>query len=225
MLMSFLPDLAVNTPLWLILLTIGVNALVGSLRAFDDEKHSWDIVGVSVFAILMGLGGGFIRDILIGNTPVESLRTPWPLLTVLIMIVTALLFGRFVSKLTIVVSFLNAVAMGLFALTGSAYALREGLPVLAAIFVGVVSSVGGGVLVSVVKDEVPGILVSSAPNALIALLVSIVYVSVDMHDSAFASLAAILTAVVVSVVSNALGVRTRKATNVSALLPTRSKDT
>ena len=224
MLMGFLPDLAVNTPLWLMLVTVGVNALVGSLRAFDDEKHSWDIVGVSVFAILMGLGGGFVRDILIGNTPVESLRTPWPLLTVLIMIVTALLFGRFVSKLTIVVSFLNAVALGLFALTGSAYALREGLPVLAAIFVGVVSSVGGGVLVSVVKDEVPGILVSSAPNALIALLVSIVYVSVDMLNSAFASLAAILTAVVVSAASNALGVRTRKATNVSALLPTRSKD-
>ena len=224
MLMGFLPDLAVNTPLWLMLVTVGVNALVGSLRAFDDEKHSWDIVGVSVFAILMGLGGGFVRDILIGNTPVESLRTPWPLLTVLIMIVTALLFGRFVSKLTIVVSFLNAVALGLFALTGSAYALREGLPVLAAIFVGVVSSVGGGVLVSVVKDEVPGILVSSAPNALIALLVSIVYVSVDMLNSAFASLAAIFTAVVVSAASNALGVRTRKATNVSALLPTRSKD-
>ena len=222
--MGFLPDLAINTPLWLMLVTVGVNALVGSLRAFDDEKHSWDIVGVSVFAILMGLGGGFVRDILIGNTPVESLRTPWPLLTVLIMIVTALLFGRFVSKLTIVVSFLNAVALGLFALTGSAYALREGLPVLAAIFVGVVSSVGGGVLVSVVKDEVPGILVSSAPNALIALLVSIVYVSVDMLNSAFASLAAILTAVVVSAASNALGVRTRKATNVSALLPTRSKD-
>ena len=222
--MGFLPDLAVNTPLWLMLVTVGVNALVGSLRAFDDEKHSWDIVGVSVFAILMGLGGGFVRDILIGNTPVESLRTPWPLLIVLIMIVTALLFGRFVSKLTIVVSFLNAVALGLFALTGSAYALREGLPVLAAIFVGVVSSVGGGVLVSVVKDEVPGILVSSAPNALIALLVSIVYVSVDMLNSAFASLAAILTAVVVSAASNALGVRTRKATNVSALLPTRSKD-
>lgn len=225
MLMSFLPDLATNTPLWLTLLTVGVNALVGSLRAFGDEKHIWDIVGVSVFAVLMGLGGGFVRDILIGNTPVESLRTPWPLLTVLVMIVTSLLFGRFVSRLTALVSFLNALALGLFALTGSAYALREGLPILAAIFIGAVSSVGGGVLVSVVKDEVPGILVSSAPNALIAVLVSIVYVSVDVLDSAFASLASIVTAVVVSVVVDALGVRTRKATDVSALLPTRSKDT
>lgn len=223
--MGFLPDLAVNTPLWLTLLTVGVNALVGSLRAFGDEKHSWDIVGVSVFAVLMGLGGGFVRDILIGNTPVESLRTPWPLLTVLVMIVTSLLFGRFVSRLTALVSFLNALALGLFALTGSAYALREGLPILAAIFIGVVSGVGGGVLVSVVKDEVPGILVSSAPNALIAVLVSIVYVSVDVLDSAFASLASIVTAVVVSVVSDVLGVRTRKATDVSALLPTRFKDT
>lgn len=223
--MGFIPDLATNTPLWLTLLTVGINALVGSLRAFGDEKNSWDIVGVSVFAVLMGLGGGFARDLLIGNTPVESLRTPWPLLTVVAMIITALLFGRFVSKLTVVVSFLNAVALGLFALTGAAYALREGLPVLAAIFIGVVSSVGGGVLVSVVKDEVPGILVASAPNALVAVLVSVVYVSVDVFDSAFAALASIVAAVVVSVVSDALGVRTRKATDVSALLPTRLKDT
>ena len=42
--------------------------------------------GVSVFALLMGLGGGFIRDMLLGNLPAASLRDPWSLATVLVAI-------------------------------------------------------------------------------------------------------------------------------------------
>lgn len=65
--MNFLPDLATSTPLWLAMTTVGVNAIVGALRAsIDDERH-WDIVGLSTFGVLMGLGGGFIRDLLVGN--------------------------------------------------------------------------------------------------------------------------------------------------------------
>ena len=94
---EILPDLATQTPLWLALLTVGVNAIVGALRASSDDEHHWDIVGLSTFAVLMGLGGGFIRDILLGNTPVESLRTPWYLVTVLVGIGLVLLFGRRIS--------------------------------------------------------------------------------------------------------------------------------
>ena len=39
--MTFLPDLATKTPLWLALLTVGVNALVGALRASIDDEHHW----------------------------------------------------------------------------------------------------------------------------------------------------------------------------------------
>jgi len=41
-----LPDLATETPLWLALLTVGVNAVVGALRATVDDERHWDIVGV-----------------------------------------------------------------------------------------------------------------------------------------------------------------------------------
>jgi uncharacterized membrane protein YeiH len=78
---TFLPDLATKTPPWPALLTVGVNALVGALRASIDDEHHWDIVGLATFAVLMGLGGRLIRDGLVGNLPVESLRTPWYLLT------------------------------------------------------------------------------------------------------------------------------------------------
>jgi len=221
--MDFLPDLATSTPLWLALTTVFVNAVVGALRAATDDETHWDIVGLSTFGVLMGLGGGFIRDLLVGNTPVESLRTPWYLATVLGAIVVVLLVGHRLSRVRILVAVLNALALGLFAICGVAYALRADLPVISAIFVGVVSAVGGGVLVSVMKDEVPDILLTSAPNALVALLVSGVYAATDVWDSRAAGVAGIATAIVAHYVAHSLGLRTRRADSPAALLLTRDK--
>ena len=221
--MGILPDLASETPLWLALTTVGVNAVVGALRAQVDDDRHWDIVGLSTFGVLMGLGGGFIRDLLIGNLPVESLRTPWYLTTVIGAIVVVLVFGQRLARVRILVTGLNALALGLFAIVGVAYALRADLPVISAMFVGVVSAVGGGVLVSVMKDEVPGILLTSAPNALVALLVTGVYALVDVWDPQIAGLAGIVTAVVAHFAARQLGLRTRRAEGPSGLLLTRSK--
>lgn len=220
--MRFLPDLATETPLWLALLTVGVNAVVGSLRASVDDDHHWDIVGLSTFGLLMGLGGGFIRDFLIGNLPAESLRTPWYLVTVLGVIGLVLVVGKWIARFGALVMLLNSLALGLFAVTGTAYALRSDLPIVSAVFVGTVSAVGGGVLVSIMKDEVPGILVASAPNALIAVLVSVIYSAVDVWDAQAASLAGILAAVFVQVTADALGLRTRRADGTTALFFVRS---
>lgn len=218
---NFLPDLATQTPLWLALLTVGVNAMVGALRATLDDEYHWDIVGLSTFAVLMGLGGGFIRDILLGNTPVESLRTPWYLVTVLVGIGLVLLFGKRISRAKQLVVLLNSVALGLFAITGTAYALRAELPIVSSIFVGVVSAVGGGVLVSVMKDEVPEILLTSAPNALLALAASGIYAATDVWSSQAAGVAGVATVIVVNYLASRFGIRTRRATNPSAVLLTR----
>lgn len=220
---DFLPDLATKTPLWLALVTVGVNAVVGALRASVDDEHHWDIVGMATFAVLMGLGGGFIRDGLVGNLPVESLRTPWYLVTVLGAIVVVLLFGEFVSRISILVSVINALALGLFAVIGAAYALRADLPVVSAIFIGTVSAVGGGVLVSVMKDEVPQILLASAPNALVATLSAGVYVAVDVSSARAAAVSGVVAAVVAHFAAERLGLTSRRAVGVSALVLTRSK--
>jgi uncharacterized membrane protein YeiH len=219
--MNVIPDLATQTPLWLALLTVGVNAVVGALRAtIDDERH-WDIVGVTTFGVLTGLGGGFIRDLLVGNLPVESLRTPWFLTTALAAIVLVLFVGERVVRIQVVVTLLNALALGLFAITGVAYALRAGLPVMSALFIGVASAVGGGVLVSVLKGEIPSILVTSAPNALVALLTSGVYAAVAVANSRLAGVVAIVAGIVAHYAAQWLGLRTRRADSPSALLFTR----
>ena len=221
--MAFLPDLAAETPLWLALLTVGVNAVVGALRATVDDEQHWDIVGMATFALLMGLGGGFVRDLLIGNLPVASLRTPWFIVTVLGTILVVLLLGQRISRIAVLVSLLNALALGLFAITGVADALRAGLPVVSALFVGVVAAVGGGVLVSVLKDEVPGILLTSAPNALVALLVSGVYAAVAAADARLAGVVGIAAAVGAHYAAQRLGLRTRRARGARSLLLTRQR--
>ena len=218
---NILPNLATQTPLWLALLTVGVNAIVGALRASSDDEHHWDIVGLSTFAVLMGLGGGFIRDVLLGNTPVESLRTPWYLVAVLTGIALVLVLGKKIAQAKQLVALLNSVALGLFAITGTAYALRANLPIVSSVFVGVVSAVGGGVLVSVFKDEVPEILLTSTPNALLALAVSVVYAGTNVVDAQAAGVAGITTAIVANYLAQRFGIRTRRATNPSAVLLTR----
>lgn len=219
--MNFLPDLAVQTPLWLALVTVGVNAIVGGLRASVDDAHHWDIVGLSTFAILMGLGGGFIRDFLIGNLPAESLRRPWFLVTIAACVAIVLIVGERVSTVEPLVTFLTAVALGLFSVTGCAYALRSGLPVVSALFVGTVSAVGGGVLVSIMKDEVPGVLLASAPQALLALGTASVYAGVAVWNSRGAAVAGLVTAIVSTYLSAYFGVRTQRAVGARALLLTR----
>ena len=54
-------------PLWIDLLAIGSGALAGAANALRER---FDIIGVLLIAILMGLGGGIIRDLLLGLRPV-----------------------------------------------------------------------------------------------------------------------------------------------------------
>lgn len=205
------PDLAGSTPLWLALATVLVNAVVGALRGYTDSSRDWDIVGISAFALLMGLGGGFIRDVLIGNLPAESLRSPWYLVTVIGGIGIVLVVGHQVTRLGSVMVYLNALAMGLFAVTGVAYATDAGLSDIPAILIGTLSAVGGGVLVSVLQGQVPEILLASAPNALLAVWGSCVYALVATWNAAAASFAGIATVIIAQYVVNRLGVRTRPA--------------
>ena len=203
------PDLAGSTPLWLGLATVLVNAIVGALRGLLDHSRDWDLVGVSAFALLMGLGGGFIRDLLIGNLPAESLRSPWFLATVILGITIARVGHRAITRLDAVFVHLNALALGLFAVVGASYATAFGLPFVSAVLIGTLSAVGGGMLVSVLMGEVPRILLAGAPNALLAVWGSVAYLVVARVNPAAASLVGIATVMVAQTVSLRLGLTTR----------------
>lgn len=204
-----LPDLASRSPLWLALATVLLNAVVGALRATTDPDREWDIVGMTAFALLMGLGGGFIRDALTGDLPAATLREPWYLVTVVVGVVIVRWGGRWIVHNHPLLVLLNALALGLFSISGAARALDLELPVVSAVLIGTLTAVGGGVLVAVLQGQIPTILLAGTPNALLAVLGAVVYVAVDVASAVVASFAAVAAVVVAQFLVDHFDVRTR----------------
>lgn len=211
-------DLALATPLWLAALAIGVNALVGALVGYLDPKRHWDVVGVTAFATVMGLGGGVLRDLLIGIPP-QSLRTVWPAAVVILGVLVARGLTPWLRRHPRLLGPLDAVALAMFAMTGAASAAAHGLPWVSAVLVGVVSAVGGGVLVSVLRAEVPTILQPSRPHALLAALVALAYLAAARLDADLAYVLGAVLAVGLYAITERRQIRTRSLTVAPAPAP------
>jgi uncharacterized membrane protein YeiH len=204
-------DLALSTPLWIAALAVLVNALVGALHGYLDTHRAWDVVGIVTFALVMGLGGGVLRDLLVGLPP-QSLRTPWPLAVVAVGVLAARLLVPAVRRRPGLLGPLDALALATFAMTGAATATAAGLPAASAVLIGTVSAVGGGVLVAVLRDEVPSLLQPSRPYALLATGVALVYLLVARHDADLAYVVGAVGAVLAHLAMSRARVRTRALT-------------
>ncbi|WP_232662817.1 trimeric intracellular cation channel family protein [Pseudonocardia sp. TRM90224] len=137
------------------LIGVAVFAASGALAAVHARL---DVFGVIVLAAVTALGGGVVRDVLIGVTPPSTLRQ-WPYL--LVPAVVALLVFRWhpaVARLRRGVQLLDALGLALFATTGTVAALGTGAPAVTAALVGVITGVGGGMLRDVLLNEVPTVL-------------------------------------------------------------------
>jgi uncharacterized membrane protein YeiH len=107
---------------------------------------------VAIIGIVMGMGGGLIRDLLINVTPV-TLQSNWYLLTATGAALFGMLLAGLFIRLNAVIVGLDAIVIGLFGAFGTGKALALGLPPVPAIFVGVCSAVGGGIL----RDMIMGL--------------------------------------------------------------------
>ncbi|QDO88465.1 trimeric intracellular cation channel family protein [Ornithinimicrobium ciconiae] len=149
-------------------LGVFVFALSGGLVAV---RKGLDLIGIVVLAWLAGLGGGIIRDVFIGDLPPVGI-SDWRLLVTALAagLGTFLWYSRFRS---LVVSWsetrlrglvgrsvriLDACGLSLFAVSGSLKALEHNTGAMAAVFLGVITAVGGGVLRDVLAGEVPEVL-------------------------------------------------------------------
>lgn len=134
---------------------IFVFALTGGLLAV--RKHL-DIFGVLVLASVTGLGGGIIRDVLIGDIPPASIDD-WRYL--LVPIVAGLLvfrFPSFLSRLEHPITTFDAAGLALFCTAGALKAADYGLGFVPAALMGLITAIGGGVLRDVMTGRVPVVL-------------------------------------------------------------------
>jgi uncharacterized membrane protein YeiH len=181
-----------------------------SAGALTGVRKGLDLVGVLALAAVTALGGGVVRDLMIGAVPV-ALLTDWRYLTAASIAAAAVLFAqhpkvpgrdapavvRLRGRIPLSTAYLlaDSATLGCFAVSGTAKALNYGLALVPAALMGVVTAVGGGVLRDVLINEVPTVLRRElyAVPALVGSLV--VAVSVRYHPAAtpIAFLAAALT--------------------------------
>ena len=204
-----LPNIAANTPLWLALVTTFVAAVSGAILGRHPGGTTFDIVGITVFAFFMGLGGGIVRDVLLGNLPPLALRSAWYVVTVLAAVILVLLVGRWIPVGGWVFTILDALALGLYAVIAAQLAIEVGLPDVGAITVGFLASIAGGVIVALLRGETPELLRPGRPYALLALAGSTAYVLLDQWSGAAAALICVGLVIVGRVVTLNWDVRTR----------------
>jgi uncharacterized membrane protein YeiH len=148
-------DIAPN--LWLALDILGtfVFALSGGLLA---ARKRFDIVGIAVLSVAAGLGGGMTRDVLLGDTPAVAFREEVYLITALLAAGAVFLFHHQINRLDYSIRVLDAVGLGVFAVSGTLKSLEFDLGPLPAILLGTVTGAGGGVIRDLLAREVPLIL-------------------------------------------------------------------
>ena len=126
--------------------------------AFKGVRRDLDWLGITVLAVLTGVGGGIVRDVLLGATPPAVFRDERYLVICLAGAVAVLAFGRTISKRWNRVMLADAIGLGLFAALGAAKGAAFGLGPLGTILAGALTAVGGGVIRDVLVGDRPAVL-------------------------------------------------------------------
>jgi uncharacterized membrane protein YeiH len=163
------------------LLGVGVFAVTGALVA---SRKQMDIVGFAFLAVVTGVGGGTVRDLVLGQTPVFWVREPLYLVVCVGCAIAVFVAAHIPRSRLIWLIWLDAVGMALFAVLGAEKALAHG-PVVAATM-GVVTAVMGGMIRDILGGESPVILRQEiyATAALIGALAYLLALLVVPRDAA-----------------------------------------
>ena len=145
-----------------ILEMIGTIAFAISGAMTGIQKHT-DIFGVAILAMTTAVGGGIIRDMILNVTPPEAFRNPVFSLTAIATGIVVFCFVKYHFRLhrqaiyEIVLREMDAIGLGLFTVIGveTAYSHVAAANIYLAVFVGVITGVGGGVLRDTMAGNMP----------------------------------------------------------------------
>lgn len=162
-----------DPPLWIELPAVIAGAMAGALFA---QKRGLDVIGILALALVSGLGGGIIRDVLLARVPL-ALRDAWYLWSVAGAALIGAFFAQAANRLHVALLVIDAVALGLFSAIGAQGGLTTDLPIPSAILLGTITGVGGSVLRDILVGETPPrMLRRGPPYASAAFLGAALYV-------------------------------------------------
>ncbi|GEE04054.1 hypothetical protein nbrc107696_45000 [Gordonia spumicola] len=160
--------------------TVGVVAFAAS-GALIAVRRNLDIVGIVFLAVMTALGGGVIRDLLIGRTPPVAF-TDFTFLVAAALTGLVIFFWhppaalqRWPLEVT------DAVGLGLFVVTGTAVGYQWGVAPPAAALLGLITGVGGGVIRDLLSGRIPAVLRTDEPLYAIPAFAGAVVTTTVMH--------------------------------------------
>lgn len=203
-----------SLPEWSTFAAVGFGGLAGAAFA---ARRGFDLVGVLGLAIAQGMGGLLLESILLQTGTPDVLTDGRYLLIVTLAAALGFFFAGFIAQAVQSAILIDALSLGLLCAVGTNAALRSGLDNVPAIFIGVVTAVGGLILRDVLAGRAPdvlkpGIFIASA--ALIGAIVFVVLVEVG-STRAFAQIATIVVVTAIRFLSAQLGWSTSEAHDLS----------
>lgn len=119
------------------------------------SKKELDFFGASVISFITAVGGGTLRDLLIGSAPVGWMQDINYLYAIGLGILATVFFRRVFEKLRKTMFLFDSIGIGLFTILGLEKTLGVGLSPLIAVMMGTISAVFGGVLRDTLVNEIP----------------------------------------------------------------------
>lgn len=170
---SVIASESVAIPLAFELLAVVVAAATGALTARENKL---DLVGAIGLAVLVSLGGGLVRDVILQEGNVYILRQPLALPVAIATAAAVFTFPVMVEKPDRLVAILDIFSVGLFAVMGADKTMLYGYPAITCVMMGFFTAVGGGLLRDVCLARVPYIFQRSNLYAIAAIAGALTYI-------------------------------------------------
>ena len=153
------------------LIAIIAEAMSGALAA---GRRNMDLFGVAVIAFLTALGGGTVRDILLGNFPVTWTQHPSYIYMTLTGGLVTIAIARFMRHLRQLFLVLDAIGLVAFTIIGCNVALELGYEPIVMVMSGITTGIFGGIIRDIMCGRVPQVLRREI-YACVSLVVALLY--------------------------------------------------
>ena len=206
---------ALTIPFWLELAATVSGAVFGAMSAV---RARYDMFGVCCIAIVVGLGGGILRDVLLQNYGIYAFSNPTLIIACAVVGVVVFYFGKLVKYMDPAVDLLDNVSVALWAVIGTGKAMAAGLGVVPAIILGTITSNGGGILRDIVMNREPEAFQAGTLYVTASFIGCVAYAVIrNLHfiDSIYAAVVCIVLVLGIRYASLAFGWRTRPACDYS----------
>lgn len=136
---------------------LGTAAFAAS-GAWAGVRREMDLLGVLVLGVVTAIGGGTLRDILLGDTPPFCFKNDTYIYLSIGVALAVFLFHRYLEQIAHPLLYLDAVGLGTFLVIGTQKAINFGASFIVAVTMGVMTATAGGVIRDMLSNQVPLIL-------------------------------------------------------------------